>query len=255
MGDDADEAREEHEVRQMEEEFQRRIREKASEAAGLRPMRKRGEPRPAPAPDRSSAPAEDAGAAKKSAVEEISGRLRDELAPKPRYDFPSAQRRGTEKELREDLRRVVETMFVQDVTKDWRILREGLSLGDKVSDHGAVMRALDKAEERAHLAFMLFVTAKAELERWELDNEVLHGAMWSEANRSLQQEKDDKHRSKQITDADIRARCATLFPEEWAAQEAKRKRYKLAVDAFENLAECWSSRCRSLQAILGKSRG
>jgi len=191
---------------------------------------------------------------KKKVVQELSAQLRDELNPKPSpFKFESANA-AREDKLRPDLAKIVETVFVNDVHETWKKLREALSIGEKRSDHGTLQRALDNAERYAYDAHRLFVTAKVERERWERENDVIFGAMWSEATADLQREKDSGIRSKQITDADIRARTATLHPDEFQAQETHRAKIKATVDSLENLAEQWNSRCRTLQTMLGKLR-
>lgn len=191
---------------------------------------------------------------KKKVVDEISGKLRDELKPPEMpFQFEHANKAKVTK-VREDLEQIVETVFVNDMGAMWKKLREGLVVGEKRSDHGTLQKALDLAEKRAHDAHRLYVTAKIERDRWERQNEVVHGAMWSDANRSLQKEKDDGLRSKQITDADIKARVATLFPDEYEAQEVRRAKIKATVESIEDLAEQWKSRCRTLQVMLGKLR-
>lgn len=170
------------------------------------------------------------------------------------FDFESANA-AKESKLRPDMTKIVETVFIVDLHETWTRLRKALTIGEKRSDHGTLMLALDQAEHNAHDAHRVYVTAKIERERWERENDVMLGSMWSEANRSLQKEKNDGLRAKQITDADIKARAATLHPDEYRAQEVKRASIKATVDSLENLSEQWNSRCRTLQTMLGKLRG
>jgi hypothetical protein len=171
------------------------------------------------------------------------------------YEYPTVQKMRGEKPLRDDLGQIVETVFVQNMHADWKKLRAALRIGVDRSDHGTLQQALDNAEHYAHLAHRLMITAKIEFDRWEAENAVVFGAMWNDANKALQNEKTAGNRSKQITDADVKAKCATLYPDDWAAQEKKRRQVKLTIDSLENLAEVWASRCRSLQAMLAKLRG
>lgn len=196
--------------------------------------------------------------AKKKAVEETSAQLREELrpkAPKPSpFKFESANA-AKEDKLREDLDKIVETVFVNDVHETWKRLREALVIGEKRSDHGTLQKALDKAEENAYDAHRLWITGKVEWERWERENDVVFGAMRSEATASLQKEKEDGVRSKQVTDADVTARIATLFPDEFQAQEFRRAKVKATIASLESLAVRWDSRCRTLGTMLSKLRG
>jgi len=149
---------------------------------------------------------------------------------------------------------IIEKIVVAEPLKEYEALEAALHLGDKIGDHGAVARSLDKAESFARRAHRLWQAAALERRRWERDNEVVFAAMRSMATRSLQSEKEQKVRSKQITDADVEARVASLYPDEWREQEGKRDRMKSMVDSMQNLAEVWMSRCRTLQTLHGKQR-
>lgn len=170
------------------------------------------------------------------------------------FDFPNANKAKLAK-LRPDLDRVVETVFVKDIFADWKDLQAGLEIGEKRSEHGHAVAALDKAAARADRAHRLYLTARAAREAWEAENEVIFGAMWSEATRALQKEKDDGLRSKQITDADVKNRVATMFPDEYQAQEARRRNIEYTVKSLERLAEIWVGRQRDLSSLVGKLRG
>jgi dsRNA-specific ribonuclease len=89
---------------------------------------------------------------------------------------------------------------------------------------------------------------------WEMDNAVIFGAMWNEASKALQREKDQGYRSKQITDKDVEAMVGTMFPDEWRAQEVRRLRAKHTEKSLEHLVEMWGSKCRSLNTLVGKGR-
>lgn len=232
MGDDADIARDEHEA---EKELEQRVLKKRSERKSA-----------------AAATTEDISAELAATIE---ASKRADYEKKHGYEFPTTARAAKEKPLRTDLARVVETVFVVDIHDKWTRLRKALQVGENRSDHGALQKALDRAEWNAQEAHRLYVTAKLEMERWELENEVIFGGMWAEANHALNYEKEEGTRRKQITDADVRAKVASLHPVEWRTQEQKRRAVKLTVDSLSNLAECWMSRCRSLQAMLAKLRG
>lgn len=191
---------------------------------------------------------------KKKVVEEVSGKLRDVLKPPENpFHFPSANASKKSK-LRPDLEKIVETVFVNDIHETWQRLRKALKIGEKRSDHGTLQLALDDAEDNAHDAHRLYLTAKIERERWERENDTIWGAMWSEATRSLQHEKDTGVRAKQLTDADIKARVATLYPEEYQEIEVRRATIKAVVDSLEDLAVEWKSRCRTVNTMKGTLR-
>lgn len=194
-------------------------------------------------------------AEKSAKVAEISSALREELKPpKPSpFHFPNANAPKVSA-LRPDLEKVVETIWIDDIHEEWKELEAALQLGEKRSEHAHAIKALDRAAHLAYRAHRLYLTARQAREAWEAENEPIFGAMWSEATRALQAEKDEGSRSKQITDADVRARVATLFPDEFQAQERKRRKAEFTVKSLERLAELWFGRARDLQAIVGKLR-
>jgi len=173
------------------------------------------------------------------------------------YDFPSANKaRGKSADggVRPDLERIVEEVFVRDLYAEWKELEAGLTVGEKRSEHAYAVRELDLAANRAYRAHRLYLTARAAREEWEAENETIFGAMMAKASHELEVEKEAGTRKKQITDADVRAKVATLFPDEWQAQERRRRKVELTVKSLERLAELWMGKCRDLQALVGKLR-
>jgi hypothetical protein len=98
------------------------------------------------------------------------------------------------------------------------------------------------------------MTAKQERLRWELDNKVVAAAMYERAAIDLQREKASGERSKQITDADIQARCALLYPDEYRHQELRQGSVKRAEESMGNLVELLNSKCRNMATIISKQR-
>lgn len=187
---------------------------------------------------------------KDESVRDLSESLERELNP---FNFESANAKKTPV-IRSDFGKIVETVFVNDLHETWAKLKKALVVGEKRSDHGTLQQALDQAEKNAYDAHRLYVTAKIEFEAWEKDHDIVVGAFWSEAIRSIQKEKDEGTRSKQVTDADVRARVATIHPDDWKVLEVRKAKYKATVDSLANLSEQWNSRCRTLQTMMGKLR-
>jgi hypothetical protein len=173
--------------------------------------------------------------------------------PNP-FDFPNANRAKVSI-LRPDLARVVETVFIDNIFEEWKHLEAALQLGEKRAEHAHQIVAIDKAAARAYRAHRLYITARDVREAWELENEPIFSAMWSEATRDLQREKNSGARSKQITDADVKARCATMFPDEYRAQEDRRRKLELTVKSLERLAGLWEGRQGDLRSMVSKQRG
>lgn len=153
------------------------------------------------------------------------------------------------------LERIVERVFVDaDLDAVYGRLEKSLRVGEKWEQAGALAKALDDAESNARLAHRLYLTAKIEHERWELENEVKFSSMRGEATRALQREKDEGKRSKQITDADVTSTCAQMFGDEWVAQETRRRRVDAAEKSLAHLSEIWMSRCNTLRVLVGRAR-
>src|SRR6267378_2412262 len=152
--------------------------------------------------------------------------------------------------LSPDFEKIVTKIFVDEPDKVFDRLEALLKVGEKRDDRGSVLKALDEAEVNARLAYKLWSTAQRERVRWEKDNETIHGGMRVQANKILQAEKNQGLRSKQITDADVEAMCATLFPDEWRSQEVRKASVKAMEESLKNLSELWGKRVSSLGTML-----
>ena len=174
--------------------------------------------------------------------------------PKRRaYDFKSVNARK-ESHLRPDLAAIVETGWVEDMNKLWKCIKAALPIGERRSEHGFLVKRLDEFRVLSYEAHNLYVTAKREEHRWELENEVTNAAMWNEASRELETEKSDKLRSKAITEADVRAKIMVLHPDEFVAQETRRKALKLTVEDLTYLVKVVAEGCEDTRVMLAKLR-
>jgi hypothetical protein len=175
-------------------------------------------------------------------------------------DFPSAQRSSDSPEYSDALGRVVETIFLREdeIESAARELVAELKIGDSRNDYGTVMRRLDEAEDNARKAHRLWVTARAERDRYEMDAQVIEGALRDRAIALLNADRADEKvatgKSKTITEADVKLKIASQFHDEWSSLENDRSRLKLTVEHFEHQVGNWASRCRSLQTIASKLR-
>jgi hypothetical protein len=210
------------------------------------------EPRGAP-PTQSNGPSPEVAKTSEQLQDELDKNARAELRKGIEFERPNNAPQK-ESPLDVEFDRIATTLIVEHPMEIYQKLEAALKVGDQRTDHGSVNKSLDEAESNCRLAHRLWSSAKLEYERWRLDNNQVFGAMWLEATVVLQKEKDAKLRNKQITDADVESMCSSLFPEQWRAQEIKRKKVELMVKSMENLTECWISRCRSLQAMLSKQR-
>jgi len=87
------------------------------------------------------------------------------------------------------------------------------------------------------------------------EDEPVWAAMWSEATKSLQSEKESGQRAKQITDADVKARVATLYPDQYRDQEDRRRAIEFTVKSLERLADIWFKKISNLETHVAKLRG
>lgn len=205
---------------------------------------------------------QDAIALKKSIAEataaETSKALRNEMAhadaeerakrAQGRVSFGSANA-AKKSPMRDDMVRLVETIWVQDIEATAQRLIAELQLGEQRSDRGSVVKATDRAQSNALEAHALYVTCVREREAWEKRNDVIFAGMRVEANAALQDEKAKGQRNKTITNADTDAMMALLFGDQWVIQEKERRDYKLAEEHMKNLAERWSARSMNLKSI------
>ena len=152
------------------------------------------------------------------------------------------------------MRRIVEHHFDDDETDiavEHKALEKLLDSSERV---GHQSNALEQAETNARRAMKLYLRFRQARFEWEQDNKVVFSSMRIEATKALQAEKQSGTRSKQITDADVETMCASLFPDEMRAQEVRRNKAHLTEKSLEHLVEVWSSKCRSLNALVGKGR-
>lgn len=172
--------------------------------------------------------------------------------------FPSAPAQAAPPNrhaLRTDMAAIVTTIFITEgMDKVYAKLEAGLRVGERRSEPGILAVALDDAEANLFLAQRLYVTASIERERWVLENTAISASMRDEAHRALQQEKAEGERSKQITDADVNAKVSQLFPDQWAAQELARLRIEKTEKSLGVMVDVWTSKCRSLQVLLGRAK-
>lgn len=121
---------------------------------------------------------------------------------------------------------------------------------------GNLEHARNNAERNALDAHRLYVGAKVAHEVFEIEAEAVAGALRTAATAELQKEKDAKQRSKAITEADVREKCAAMFPDEWLAISERRAKAEGALSSMKRLADLWEARCFGLSTMLsaGKQR-
>lgn len=138
---------------------------------------------------------------------------------------------------------------LEDPEGEHAYLQDALRLTNALTP-GNLEAALNDAEDNARRAHKLYICARVDYERFELEMLPVVEAMRDAANRDLQGEKDRKERSKTITDADVRGRAAVLFPDEWHLVQERRIRAEALMDTLKHFAELWKTRCYSLSNML-----
>lgn len=140
-----------------------------------------------------------------------------------------------------------------DIEQQWKELEAALTVEGALTPQ-VVKAQLNLAEKRALAAHRLYVFAKLEQKRYSIDCEEALGSMRDFATSELQAEKDRGERNKSITEADVRGRAATLYPDEWAAINTGLESSKATIAHLEQLSDLWKGRRFSLAALLGDGR-
>jgi len=148
---------------------------------------------------------------------------------------------------------IVERVFdLPDPDAEYQILEESLSVGS--SNFDSISAALDTAEDNARRAHKLYVNARVDAERFNIDADVIESAMRTQAIAELQREKDAGLRSKQITDTDATAKVSAMFPDEYRDLADRRVKSRKMIEHVEAFAGLWRSRCYSLSKMLESKR-
>lgn len=173
-------------------------------------------------------------AATKRAAELFGRKNRDPLPPLP--------------EMRDGTMRVVERVLDLDIEEAYARLEGQLTIDDALTPQ-AVRVALNRADANAELASRMYATAKVEFDAWEFESTKVEAAMRRAAIEDLGLAKEMGMHRKQITEGDVAARCAALYPDEYVAIVTRRSRAKTTLEHLKKLVEFWQSRCRTLTSL------
>lgn len=150
--------------------------------------------------------------------------------------------------------RIQERAFkLEDPEAEFNELEEALKLTDALTP-GNLQEALNRAEDNARRAHRLYIVARIEYEKFELEASPIIEAMRDAASKDLQGEKDRKERSKAITEADIKGRASVLFADEWAIAMERKIKAEGMMDTLKSFAELWRQRCFSLSSMLNSGK-
>lgn len=129
-----------------------------------------------------------------------------------------------------------------------------MALGDKRTDEQFIRKAHEEGPEILGSVQDLYVQVKFVREAWELDNHTMLGTMREAASEVLEAEKMKKIRTKTITIDDVTAKVAAMFPDEYAAQEKRRRQYALVEERAKHCVERGTIRCRHLDTMMTRLR-
>ncbi len=156
--------------------------------------------------------------------------------------------------------RIVNTIFTIDEERVFDELTRKLSFGKPGSrmEYADLADAIEEGSSLAWKASQLHTNAKAALEGYLSEVEVLRADMRDKARADLEAGKAGKEKGeskgKAITEADITARMAGMFPDEYRTTEARKVRAEGAVKHLANLMDRWAERVKVLDAMIRTSR-
>jgi hypothetical protein len=154
------------------------------------------------------------------------------------------------------LDKIVDKLFADDFdpAEEGAAIMAALKI-DGALTPGTMEKAANVADEIAVRAHRLYLVARTDFEQFQIKYEAIADAMRTEATSQLQAEKNANMRSKAITEADVRGRCALLYPDEWAEAENAKNRYQATVDHWKFVAEQAAGRRYSLGQMQGRRVG
>ncbi len=163
----------------------------------------------------------------------------------------AVEERGADPRVPGGYGRIIRSVFKIDEEGAFASLQKGLTFARKASQmsYGERVDALDEASGMVMLAGQLAANAKVVLTMYELDVEVLRAPMRRDAKKRLVDEKKSEG-GKQITNADVAAMIAELWPDEHRRQEENLAKAKAAVAHVQLLAERWGYRAREIETIV-----
>lgn len=151
--------------------------------------------------------------------------------------------------------RIVQITFAFDPDKVFDTLNDRLKFKKPIHQMGFVDLAqeLDDAAGLHRDASRLLAHSKVTLAEFEADVEAIRGDMRAQAVAQLKAEKEAKG-GKQITDGDVTARMANLFPDEYRRQERLAAQAKATIAHLETMVKVWELRRREINTMLSECR-
>lgn len=158
-------------------------------------------------------------------------------------DLPKVQ------EPNDDYQRFVLTvMRTLDLESEYTELEAALEIGEDRRDYSRLNEEVDRAQRRAQRANGIWANAVIEHERLKLDQKEVDAALWKQAMARLESE------GSKTRIADVDAKIAELFPDEWREGRLRIKRSEVAVERAKSFQDRWAQRERALVAMLSACR-
>ncbi len=153
--------------------------------------------------------------------------------------------------------RIVRTIYTLDEQTVFEELNAKLRFSKAANrmEYGELVDAIEEATQLANKASLLHVNARVALETYLADVEVMRADMRDRARADLEGDKrKNEGKGKAITDADLRARMAGMYPDDFRSVEVRTAKAEGAIKHLGQLHDRWVERVRVLDAILRTSR-
>lgn len=161
--------------------------------------------------------------------------------------------------LEPQFQRIVDDVFESSDTPEdmYEAVKSGLQLKSRASaaDYGTLADALDQAEDLTRQAHKLYVQASDRDDAYVRDLDMVFGTMRDVAVARLEEQKRDKTRTKQITDKDVEAEMATVYPEQWQDLHERKRRSAMTVKHLEDLHRRAGARAVHLRTMVRGRQG
>lgn len=153
-------------------------------------------------------------------------------------------------DLKRGFNEIVRRVFSTDleVVKEYETIEGALSIS--VLSPQAISRAANQSEDMARRAYRLYIVGKVEYESYMRATEALVAVIRDAAMKKLELEKASGLRTKQITDADVLAYCASIYADEWEDIMSRRNRAKGMLGYLEQLSDLSKKRCFTVARML-----
>lgn len=144
---------------------------------------------------------------------------------------------------------VINDVFEFDVYAIFKHLSEELTLGDKATEWGSVLAAIDKSASNLYWAGKLTRKAKLADEAYSTKLGVRLEVLRTAAIQLLEADRADGKRSKAPTLQDIDDKMLASWPDEVSALRSDKAKMHGAYRAIEALEVAWRERCMNLRAL------